>query len=150
MEPLWGNFGALWVYFGFTLAQVGRSWGHVDPKLAEVGFKCVQVAPKMTSNWTFGFTLWHFASTLGSLWVILETLWSTLGSLGDRFCDTLGDFGATLISFCGHEAYIGIILARFQETLIFPEILRILCNLKDNLGPLWGELGSHFGVTWGI
>ena len=76
--------------------KIGSTW-------LQVGFKLAQVAPMMTPNWTFGVTLWHVGSTLESLWVILVPLWSTLGTLGNRFSNTLGDFGTTLNSLCVHE-----------------------------------------------
>ena len=92
----------------------------------------------MTSNWTFGVTLWHFTFTLVSLWVILGALRSTLGTVGGRFRDTLGDFGTTLKSLCVHEGYIGSILARFQKTLIFPidfnDFMILGCQLGATLG----------------
>ena len=92
----------------------------------------------MTSNWTFGVTLWHFTFTLVSLWIILEPVWSTLVTLGGRFWNNLGDFGATLKSLCVHEGYIGSILARFQKTDIFRidfiDFMILGCQLGATLG----------------
>ena len=79
-----------------------------------------------------------FRSCLGSLWVILRPLWNTLGTLRGRFWQTLGDFGTTLNSLCVHEGYIGIILARFQKTHIFPidfnDFMELRCRLGATLG----------------
>ena len=62
LEPLWGDFGTLWVNFGVALGQIDRSWYQVDPKLAQVGSKFAKVEPKMASTLYFG-TLWgHFGS----------------------------------------------------------------------------------------
>ena len=39
LEQFGGHFGAPWAHFEVTLAQAGRSWRQVGPKLAQLGPK---------------------------------------------------------------------------------------------------------------
>ena len=74
-EPLWGNFGTLWVNFGVTLGQIDRSWYQVVPKSTLSWPKLVPSSPKLSPRWlqigifeALGVTLGHFRDTWGSFW----------------------------------------------------------------------------------
>ena len=162
LEALWGDFGILWVHFGFTVAKICRSWYQVVPKSTLSWPKLAPSSPKLSPRWLQMCTLGHFGSILASLWV-------TLGTLGGHFGVTLGvfriildDFGVNLKSFWVHEGYMGSILACFQKTFIFPfdfnDFINLRCQLGTTLGSLCSTLGSfwgtlvslwaHFGASW--
>ena len=92
LEPLWGDFGTLWVNFGVTLGQLGRSWYQVVPKSTLSWPKLAPSSPKLSPRWLQMCTLGHFGSILASLWV-------TLGTLGGHFGVTLGVFRIILDDF---------------------------------------------------
>ena len=47
------------------------------------------------------------------------------------------------------EGYFGVILVRFQKTLIFPIGFNDFMQLYGQLGSTLGALGGHFGITLG-
>ena len=92
LEPLWGDFGTLWVNFGVALGQIDRSWYQVVPKSTLSWPKLAPSSPKLSPRWLQMCTLGHFGSILASLWV-------TLGTLGGHFGVTLGVFRIILDDF---------------------------------------------------
>ena len=148
MEPLSGQFGALWGTLGSLWGHFDPSWRQVDPKLTLSWPKMAPSSPKLSPRWLQIGILKHFGSTLGSLWV-------TLGTLGGHFGVTLGvfriildDFGVNLKPFWVHEGYMGSILACFQQALIFPIDFNDFINLRCQLGTTLGSLCSTLGSLW--
>ena len=75
LEPLWGDFGTLWVNFWVALGQIGRSWCQVVPKSTLSWPKLAPSSPKLSPRWFqigilkhFGVASGHFRDTWGSFW----------------------------------------------------------------------------------
>ena len=103
LEPLSGQFGALWghfrvpwVHFQVTLAQVGAkltlSRPEADLNLVQDGFRFAKIAPRIASKVCRGALWEHFGVTLASLW-------STLGRLEGHFGSTLRSLWVSSASF---------------------------------------------------
>ena len=121
----------------------------------------------MASNGYLGALCGHFGVTLASPWITSGTLEGHFGVTLGVFDIILGDFGVSLKSLGVHKGYCGIILARFQKTLIFStdfsgfikyremtcrierQILLMIMSIRMRfgciLGPFWMHVGSVLG-----
>ena len=89
LEPLWGDFGTLWVNFGVALGQIDRSWYQVVPKSTLSWPKLAPSSPKLSPRWLQMCTLGHFGSILapflGYFRDTWASFWSDFGRLPHHF-----------------------------------------------------------------